>query len=240
MRRDHRPNWLRRLGKALEAWRARHFLYPQFDAVGDGGHIARPQNIHVHGPAITIGDHVHMLANRKGDISLTSWQWWDRHGRIDIGDCVLITAGVRISSSIHVKIGNGTMLASHVYITDSDWHGTYDRTIEGGQAAPVELKENVWIGDSAIICKGVTIGQNSIVGAGSIVVDDVPANVIAAGNPAVVVKRLDPDAPRRTRMDYFADPHGLDTDMEKLHRHMLKGNTLLGWLRVRLAPRRGD
>jgi hypothetical protein len=41
-------------------------------------------------------------------------------------------------------------------------------------------------------------------------------------------------------MDYFADPAKLDADMEMLHRHMLKGNTLWGWLRVLMAPRRGD
>jgi len=132
------------------------------------------------------------------------------------------------------------LLASNVYITDSDWHGTYDRIAESGKSAPVELKENVWIGDSAIICKGVTVGANSIVGAGSVVVDDIPANTIAAGVPAVVVRELDPKEPRRTRMDYFADPAKLNADMEMLHRQMLRGNSLLGWLRVLIAPRRGD
>jgi acetyltransferase-like isoleucine patch superfamily enzyme len=240
MRRDHRPNWLRRWAKVFEAWRTRHFLYPQFEHFGDGGHIARPQDIHVHGRGISAGNNVHMAATRTQNIWLTSWQWWDSHGKIEIGDGVLLTPGVRISSSKHVKIGDGTMLASNVYVTDSDWHGTYDRTTEAGKSAPVELKENVWIGDSAIICKGVTIGANSIVGAGSVVVDDIPANTIAAGVPAVVVKHLDPNEPRRTRMDYFADPVRLDAEMELLHRHMLKGNTLWGWLRVLIAPRKGD
>ncbi len=240
MRRDHRPNWLRRLAKKAEAWRTRYFLLPQFENFGDGGHIARPQDIHVHGRGISAGDNVHMAATRTQNIWLTSWQWWDSHGRIEIGDCVLITPGVRISSSRHVKIGDGTMLASNVYITDSDWHGTYDRTKEAGKTAPVELGKNVWVGDSAIICKGVTIGENSIIGAGAVVVHDVPANAIAAGNPAVVVKELDPAAPRRTRMDYFADPAELEADMESLHRLMLKGNSLLGWLRATIAPRRGD
>jgi len=181
-----------------------------------------------------------MAATATQNIWLTSWQWWETHGRIDIGDCVLLTPGVRISSSVHVKIGRGTMLASNVYITDSDWHGTYDRTAEAGKVAPVELKENVWIGDSTIICKGVTIGENSIVGAGSVVVNDIPANVIAAGNPAIEVKALDPDEPRRTRMDYFADPTQLDADMEMLHGHMLKGNSIWGWIRASMAPRRSD
>jgi len=240
MRRDHRPNWLRRLEKRLEAWRTRRFLLPQFESFGDGYHVARPQNINVHGRGISAGNNVHIAASRTQNVWLTSWQWWESHGRIDIGNCVLITPGVRISSSVHVRIGNGTMLASNVYITDSDWHGTYNRTNEAGKSAPVELKENVWIGDSAIICKGVTIGENSIVGAGSVVVGDVPANVIAAGNPAVVVKTLDPTEPRRTRMDYFADPIQLEADMENLHRQMLKGNSILGWLWALMAPGRED
>ena len=240
MRKNHHPNWLRRLAKALEAWRTRHFLYPQFDQIGDGGHFARPQDINVFGRGITVGNHVHMAAAKTQNIWLTSWQWWETHGQIEIEDYVLLTPGVRISSSRHVKIGRGTMLASNVYITDSDWHGTYDRTTEAGKAAPVELKENVWIGDSTIICKGVTVGENSIVGAGSVVVKDIPSNVIAAGNPARVVKELDPNEPRRTRMDYFADPAKLDADIEMLHRQTLKGNTVLGWLRSMILPSRND
>ena len=50
----------------------------------------------------------------------------------------------------------------------------------------------VWVGDSAIICKGVTIGENSIIGAGSVVAKNIRANVIAAGNPVKVLKKLDP------------------------------------------------
>ena len=240
MRKDHRPNWLRRVAKTVEAARTHHFLYPQFESVGVGCHIARPQDIQVHGRGISVGNHVHMSATKTQNIWLTSWQWWDSHGSVDIGDYALLTPGVRISSSQHVKIGRGTMLASNAYLTDSDWHGTYDRTTEAGKSAPIELGENVWIGDSAIVCKGVTVGENSIIGAGSIVVNDVPSNVIAAGNPARVVRELDPEKPRRTRMDYFADPEKLDADMEMLHRHVLKGNSLLGWLRAKFLTRMGD
>jgi acetyltransferase-like isoleucine patch superfamily enzyme len=54
------------------------------------------------------------------------------------------------------------------------------------------LERGAWIGDSAIVCKGVRVGENSIVGAGAVVTKDVPPNVIVAGNPARVVKKLDP------------------------------------------------
>jgi len=240
MRRDHRPHWLRNLIAAAERWYARHFLHPDFDAIGDNSHIARPWGIHVHGKNITVGKCVHMCSALSQDIWLTSWNWVDRDGRIEIGDYVLITPGVRISSSTEIRIGRGTMLASNVYLTDSDWHGTYNRTQEMGQTAPIILGENVWVGDSAIICKGVTVGDNSIIGAGSVVTKDIPANVIAAGNPAKVVKELDPDEPRVTRMDYFANPQKLDADMAYLHKVMLKGNSSWGYIRSILFPRNTD
>ena len=62
-----------------------------------------------------------------------------------------------------------------------------------GGSAPIVLERGAWIGDSAIVCKGVRIGENSIVGAGAVVTKDVPPNVIVAGNPARVVKKLDPE-----------------------------------------------
>ena len=77
-----------------------------------------------------------------------------------------------------------------------------------GTTAPVTIEENVWIGDSAIICKGVTIGENSIIGAGAVVSRDIPANTIAAGNPARVVKELDPGEQMTKRDHVFSDPAG--------------------------------
>jgi galactoside O-acetyltransferase len=56
--------------------------------------------------------------------------------------------------------------------------------------APVEIGENVFVGDGTIILKGVTIGRNSVIGAGSVVVSSVPEGVVAAGNPARVVREL--------------------------------------------------
>ncbi|CUH97396.1 hypothetical protein P22_3524 [Propionispora sp. 2/2-37] len=57
-------------------------------------------------------------------------------------------------------------------------------------ALPVAIKDNVWIGGGAIILPGVTIGKNSVIGAGSVVTRDIPADCIAAGNPCRVMKRL--------------------------------------------------
>jgi maltose O-acetyltransferase len=57
-------------------------------------------------------------------------------------------------------------------------------------ARPITIGDNVWLGGGAIVCPGVTIGDNSVIGAGSVVTRDVPANVLAAGNPARVLREI--------------------------------------------------
>ena len=77
-------------------------------------------------------------------------------------------------------------------------------------------------------------------GAGAVVVDDIPANSVAAGNPARVVKTLDPKQPIITRKDWYADPATLFSDIERLDRQMLRDNTVGRWIRHLLFPSRGD
>jgi len=130
------------------------------------------------------------------------------------------------------------MLASGSYITDSDWHGHYNR-VATGEAKPVSLGKNVWVGDNSIITKGVTIGDNSIVGARSVVLHDIPENVVVAGNPAKIIKDLDPDKEFTTRADWYANPSLYD-DLKKIDRDILQDNSFFGWLRYLLFPRQGD
>ena len=59
-------------------------------------------------------------------------------------------------------------------------------------AQPITLGDNVWLGGGVIVCPGVTIGDNSVVGAGSVVTRDIPANVVAVGNPARVLREIGP------------------------------------------------
>ncbi len=94
----------------------------------------------------------------------------------------------------------------------------------------------MWLGDRVTVCKGVTIGENSIVGAGSVVVRDVPPNVIAGGNPARVVKQLDPKEPLVKRQSWFADPEQLNREIDALDRQNLEKNTVRGWLRTKIKP----
>jgi serine acetyltransferase len=127
------------------------------------------------------------------------------------------------------------MIASNAYITDSDWHDIYNR-VSIGKTAPIKIEDNVWIGDSVIVCKGVTIGENSIIGAGAVVVDDIPANCVAAGNPAKVVKKLDAVQPFTTRAQWFSDPVKLFRGFDQADKELLGENSLLHWLRCLMFP----
>tara|TARA_B100001057_G_scaffold239976_1_gene240337 strand:+ start:102382 stop:102813 length:432 start_codon:yes stop_codon:yes gene_type:complete len=134
-----------------------------------------------------------------------------------------------------IDIGDACMIAHGAYISDADWHDIYDRAEPVGKTKPIVLKDNVWIGDSAIICKGVTIGENSIIGAGSVVTKDVPANSVFAGNPAKLVKKLD-EKEFNTRRDFYKNPVKLANDFDMLDRFTLKDNSLLGWLKSIIYP----
>jgi maltose O-acetyltransferase len=57
-------------------------------------------------------------------------------------------------------------------------------------ARPITIGDNVWVGGGVIVCPGVTIGDNSVIGAGSVVTRDIPANVVAVGNPARVLREI--------------------------------------------------
>jgi acetyltransferase-like isoleucine patch superfamily enzyme len=237
---DSRPYIVKRLSYAFQAWYVDHFLRPQFADLGKGYWFMKPWHVELFGGPVRLGDYAHVIAAPDKKVRLTVWSNLDGQGRIDIGDYCLICPGVRISAGYEITIGNSCMFANEAFVTDSDWHGIYDRSLSVGKSAPVRIGNNVWIGDSAIVCKGVTIGDNSIIGAGSVVLKDIPANVIVGGNPAVVVKALDHERAMRTRADWYADPKRLAMEFDAIDRHLMKNNTWTGWFRATLFPRQGD
>ncbi len=115
-------------------------------------------------------------------------------GDIGIGKWCFIGEGSRIWSAKQIKIGDNVLISHNVNIHDTNSHPInpqarhehfvqlftqgHPQEIQGIASAPVNIKDNVWIGFNAIILKGVTIGENSIIAAGSIVTKDVPANSI--------------------------------------------------------------
>lgn len=221
-------------------WWARHFLVPQLDAAGEGLMVMRPWSVVTYGPGIRLGRFVQIVAERPRPVHLATWPGTDGGGRIDIGDFALVLPGVRIQSAAAVRIGRGCMLASEAYLSDADWHGIHDRTLEVGASAPITLEDDVWIGDGAFVGKGVTVGEGSIVGARAVVTRDVPPRTVVAGNPARVVRELgdEPVVGRAALFDTTA------TEMERriayLQYLVLGENSVPGWLRASLRPRRGD
>jgi lipopolysaccharide O-acetyltransferase len=120
-----------------------------------------------------------------------------------LGDNIQINDYVHITATNSVVIGNNVLLASKIYISDSI-HGSYigDDKDSHPDTPPidrllsfknVEIKDNVWIGESVSVLPGVTIGKGSIIAANAVVSKDIPDYVIAAGVPAVPIKKFNFD-----------------------------------------------
>jgi acetyltransferase-like isoleucine patch superfamily enzyme len=227
-----------RATEAVSQLYAARYVVPQLDAAGPGCKFINPRYFLVNGPRIRIGSHLHTMATRERPISITTYPDPAQTSRITLGSYCIILPGVRLTAATSITAGNNCMFATNCYLTDADWHDHYDRTSAPGKTASIVLGDNVWIGDSALVCKGVTIGDNSIVGAGAVVTRDVPANTVVAGNPARPVKQLDPEQAIKRRQDLFETSEDYAAFLERYDRFMLSGNSVVTWLRSRVWPSR--
>lgn len=239
MRRDHRPYYVKKLYTRFQELYARHFIKPQLSSLGPFYTFMKPWHVKIFGSPIHIGNCATLIASSDNKIRLSVWSENVRKGSIGIGNFCMICPGVRVGSADQIHIGNNCMLASNVYIADSDWHDIYNR-IAMGKTAPVNISDNVWVGEGAIICKGVSIGENSIIGAGSVVVNNIPRGCVAAGNPAKIVKQLDQKEKMITRAHFFKNPNKLFQDLDYFDRKLLANNTLFDWVRHIIRPRNND
>lgn len=160
---------------------------------------------------ITVGDNLVCYYGVK----LSVWG----SGRITAGDFCSIGSGTRITSRESITLGSHVVISWDVLISDFEGHpaapNKRKKEIEHSitnifpqfsrketpnkdctfkpefKSSPITIGDNVWIGTRAIVLKGVSIGEGSIIGAGSIVTNDIPPYSIAAGNPAKVIKEID-------------------------------------------------
>jgi len=119
-------------------------------------------------------------------------------GTLDIGNNVFINYGTSVGATKLVRIGERCNIGSHVILIDNSFHELDpDRRHVQPESQPVILEPNVWLASRVIVLPGVTIGENSVIGAGSVVTKDIPANVLAAGIPAKVIRPIRDEAAAR-------------------------------------------
>ncbi len=107
-----------------------------------------------------------------------------------IGKHVFINSGCRFQDWGGIQIGDGTLIGHSVVIATIN-HGLAPEKRHDNIPSPVIIGKNVWIGSNVTVLPGVTIGENSVVAAGAVVTKDVPANVIAAGVPARIIRKIE-------------------------------------------------
>ena len=109
---------------------------------------------------------------------------------IKLGKNVFINACCRFQDQGGITIGDGTLVGHNVTIAtlNHDYNPNNRASIT---PKPVKIGKNVWIGSDSTILPGVEIGDGAIIGAGSVVTKNVPANTIAAGNPARIIRKIE-------------------------------------------------
>ncbi len=194
------------LGEAFLAVRAirtvcvRRALLARLDHAGQ--RVQLGEDVRFYGPeCIRLHDDV-ILAHRVILRAMTVYPWTDPpqrfEPRIEIGRGCFLNNDVQVSCARRVTLAPDVMLAERCFLADNN-HGYRDpdRSI---RAQPLEtpgelfVGEGSWLGANVVVAGRVTIGKHCTIGANSVVLDDIPDYSVAAGNPARVLKRYDPDA----------------------------------------------
>jgi maltose O-acetyltransferase len=113
--------------------------------------------------------------------------------QVIIGNDNMFSNNVTFVAMGKITLGNGCLIGDQVTILDCDFHeiDPKHRNRSVGQICPIAIGNNVWLGSRAMILKGVSIGDNSVVGAMSVVTKSVPKNCVVAGNPAKVIRTIE-------------------------------------------------
>lgn len=114
----------------------------------------------------------------------------DYGSNIHLGERVFFNFNCVVLDVCRVNIGNFTLFgpAVQIYTATHPMNAALRRNQESGK--PIEIGDDVWVGGGAIICPGVKIGSSTVIGAGSVVTKDIPAEVFAAGNPCRIIREI--------------------------------------------------
>jgi maltose O-acetyltransferase len=109
-----------------------------------------------------------------------------------VGEKVFFNFNCVVLDVMQVTIGSRTLFGPNVQIYTATHPMNYKERASGVEfAKPIVIGEDVWVGGSVVICPGVTIGDRAVIGAGSVVTKDIPADVFAAGNPCRIIRQLE-------------------------------------------------
>ena len=126
---------------------------------------------------------------------------WGGH-HVHLGRNIYANAGLKLVDDTHIYIGDCTMLGPNVVIATAGHPIDPELRSRGLQYnMPVRIGKNCWLGAGVVVMPGVTIGDNTVIGAGSIVTKDIPSNVVAVGNPCRVMREVG----EHDRQFYFRD-----------------------------------
>lgn len=132
-----------------------------------------------------------LLPNAGSDLSIQPPFYCDYGYNIKTGDKVFFNFNCVVLDVAQVAIGSGTLFGPNVQIYTATHPMDYKERASGLEyAKPIVIGEDVWIGGSVVICPGVTIGDRTVIGAGSVVTKNIPPDVFAAGNPCKVIRTL--------------------------------------------------
>lgn len=184
--------------RVSQAWHHRRFLLfekPRHKLVQLGKGVMF--NVPVRGGegSLIVGDNTilgYAAANRLGNGGIML-QTRARGSTITIGCRTVVNNNTVLCAEQSIRIGDSCRIGDSVAIYDADFHEldavTRDRS--AGVVRPIVIGNNVWIGSRAMVLRGATIGDNSVIGAMSLVTKEIPPNCVAAGIPAKVIRKLE-------------------------------------------------
>lgn len=132
-----------------------------------------------------------IIKNSKNNITIESGFWCDYGYNIEVGEAFYANHNLVILDAAKVTFGNNVFIGPNCSFYTSGHPIDIERRIAGLEyAEPITVGDNVWFGGNVVVLPGISIGNNTVIGAGSVVTRNIPNNVIAVGNPCKVLKSI--------------------------------------------------